>query len=45
MNTQGVAQVFDDMGNPLVALGDSRRGYPVSPCLSSSHLNPFCRVR
>jgi len=42
---RGVAQVLDGLGNPLLALSDSRRGYLVSPCLYSSHLNPFCRSR
>jgi hypothetical protein len=42
---EGVAQVIDGLGNPLLALTDSRHGYLVSPCLYSSHWNPFCRVR
>jgi len=41
MSTRGIAQVVDDMGNPLVTTGDSRFLALRSLHLSSLHSGPF----
>jgi len=42
MSTRGIAQVFDDLGNPLVITGDSRFLADGHGCLSRYLLVPNC---